>query len=125
MGLASYSLRSSKSHFDTVNGMQTQFALPGFASVDAVTKRSSQRREWLAMESTGVKTKSSEKEVRTFNCLNRVQTQTFFTQSASRVKVLRELELGSSPLCAGRMRMSGRMADICAELERMASHAQS
>ena len=125
MGLASYSLRSSNSHFDTVNGTQTQFTLPGFVRVDTVTKRNSQRREWLAMESTGVKTKSTEKEVRTFNCLNKVQTRTFFTQSASRVKVLRELELGINPLCAGRMRMSGRMADVCAELERMVSHVQS
>jgi hypothetical protein len=37
----------------------------------------------------------------------------------SRLRVLREFEPGVSPACAGRMVISGRMADVCAELERM------
>jgi hypothetical protein len=37
-----------------------------------------------------------------------------------RLKVVREFEAGISPSCAGRMVISGRMADVCAELERMA-----
>ncbi len=37
----------------------------------------------------------------------------------SRLRVLREFEPGASPACAGRMVISGRMADVCAELERM------
>lgn len=37
----------------------------------------------------------------------------------SRLRVLREFEPGTSPACAGRMVISGRMADVCAELERM------
>lgn len=37
-----------------------------------------------------------------------------------RLKVVREFEAGISPSCAGRMVISGRMADVCAELDRMA-----
>ena len=40
--------------------------------------------------------------------------------SPRRLKVIRELEAGISPSCAGRMVISGRMADVCAELDRMA-----
>ena len=32
---------------------------------------------------------------------------------------MREFEPGASPACAGRMVIAGRMADVCAELERM------
>ena len=37
-----------------------------------------------------------------------------------RLRVVREFEPGISPSCAGRMVISGRMADVCAELDRMA-----
>lgn len=40
--------------------------------------------------------------------------------SPRRLKIVRELEAGVSPSCAGRMVISGRMADVCAELDRMA-----
>ena len=40
--------------------------------------------------------------------------------STSRLRVVREFEAGVGPSCAGRMVISGRMADVCAELERMA-----
>jgi hypothetical protein len=36
-----------------------------------------------------------------------------------RLKVVREFDSGVSSSCAGRMVISGRMADVCAELERM------
>jgi hypothetical protein len=36
-----------------------------------------------------------------------------------RLKVLREFEPGVNPKYAGRMVISGRMADVCAELDRM------
>ena len=36
------------------------------------------------------------------------------------LKVVREFDSAVSPACAGRMVISGRMADVCAELERMA-----
>ena len=38
----------------------------------------------------------------------------------SRLKVVREFDSAVGPTCAGRMVISGRMADVCAELERMA-----
>lgn len=37
-----------------------------------------------------------------------------------RLKIVRQLDPGASRLCAGRLFISGRMADVCAELERMA-----
>ncbi|OGA97374.1 MAG: hypothetical protein A3E79_11445 [Burkholderiales bacterium RIFCSPHIGHO2_12_FULL_61_11] len=37
----------------------------------------------------------------------------------SRLRVVREFDSSVSPACAGRMVISGRMADVCAELERM------
>lgn len=45
--------------------------------------------------------------------------------SPSRLKVVREFEAGVSPSCAGRMVISGRMADVCAELDRMAQREAS
>ena len=40
--------------------------------------------------------------------------------SCSRLKIVRAFEPGVSPACAGRMVITGRMADVCAELDRMA-----
>lgn len=37
-----------------------------------------------------------------------------------RLKIVREFEAGASRSCAGRLVISGRMADVCAELERLA-----
>lgn len=37
-----------------------------------------------------------------------------------RLKVVRAFEPGVGPSCAGRMVISGRMADVCAELDRLA-----
>ena len=37
----------------------------------------------------------------------------------ARLKVVREHDTAVSPTCAGRMTISGRMADVCAELDRM------
>ena len=42
-----------------------------------------------------------------------------------RLRVLREFEPGTSPACAGRMVITGRMADVCAELERMSQTQRS
>jgi len=38
-----------------------------------------------------------------------------------RLKIVRQFEPGASRACAGRLVISGRMADVCAELERLAS----
>ena len=125
MGIVRFSQRLSKSHLHAVLSMHSQLQLPGFVTDDPIAKRNSQLRDWLAVHSAVVRKTSVEKKVSVFNSSNRLQTRAFHTQVASRLKVVREFEYGSNPLCAGRMRMSGRMADICAELERMANQAQS
>jgi len=49
------------------------------------------------------------------------QCQTVVKASSQRrLKVVREFDAGISSSCAGRMVISGRMADVCAELDRMA-----
>jgi len=40
------------------------------------------------------------------------------------LRVVRESDAAISPDCAGRMVISGRMADVCAELDRMAERAE-
>ena len=40
--------------------------------------------------------------------------------ATSSLKVVRQFEPGVGSACAGRMVISGRMADVCAELDRMA-----
>ena len=48
----------------------------------------------------------------------------FVPESARNIlRVVRESDAGIKPDCAGRMVISGRMADVCAELDRMALHA--
>lgn len=37
----------------------------------------------------------------------------------AQLKIVRQFEPDISPLCAGRMTISGSMADVCAELDRM------
>ena len=44
---------------------------------------------------------------------------------AAPLRVIRESDSAIGAECAGRMVISGRMADVCAELERMALHAAS
>ena len=41
-------------------------------------------------------------------------------RTVSRLKVVREHDIAHGPAYAGRMVISGRMADVCAELDRMA-----
>ncbi|RYY82264.1 MAG: hypothetical protein EOO24_40680 [Comamonadaceae bacterium] len=41
--------------------------------------------------------------------------------SARRLRVLRVVDAGHAPSTAGRMVISGRMADVCAELDRLAA----
>ena len=125
MGIVRFSQRLSKSNLHVVVSMQSQLQLPGLVTDDPIVKRNSQLREPLAVHSARVRKTSVEKKVGAFNWSNKLQTGTFSTQFVSRLKVVREFEYGSNPLCAGRMMMSGRMGDVCAELERMANHAQS
>ena len=46
--------------------------------------------------------------------------KTVSNQPVSRLKVMREFEPGMGRSQAGRMAISGRMADVCAELDRIA-----
>ena len=48
---------------------------------------------------------------------NSPQTQLLSKQRA--LRVLRVSEHGQTPHCAGRMVISGRMSDVCAELDRL------
>lgn len=41
-------------------------------------------------------------------------------RTPSRLRIVREFDANVGPACAGRMVISGRMADVCAELDRMA-----
>lgn len=38
------------------------------------------------------------------------------------LRVLRVMDAGLAPAQTGRLRISGRMADVCAELDRLAAH---
>jgi len=42
------------------------------------------------------------------------------SSTPSRLRIVREFDANVGPACAGRMVISGRMADVCAELDRMA-----
>ena len=58
--------------------------------------------------------------------LFRTEPQNFPTAIAKSpsipLRVMRVMDHGSSPLNAGRMVMSGRFADVCAELDRLTEH---
>ncbi len=43
-------------------------------------------------------------------------------RAATPLRVVRVMEVGQAAALGGRMMISGRMADVCAELERMAEH---
>ena len=47
----------------------------------------------------------------------------FQEPARSTLRVVRESDAAIKPDCAGRMVISGRMADVCAELDRMALQA--
>ena len=44
-----------------------------------------------------------------------------FQPSPQPLRVMRLVEAGQAPGTAGRLRLSGRLADVCAELDRMAA----
>jgi len=49
------------------------------------------------------------------------QTNNQPVRSSRPVRVLQVMESGQSPNQSGRLRISGRMADVCAELDRLAA----
>ncbi len=61
-------------------------------------------------------------------CASEVRTSVFKAQAGvsrpvirAPLRVLRVMEAGQAPAQVGRMRISGRMADVCAELDRLAA----
>ena len=46
--------------------------------------------------------------------------KSFPAAPVQRLKIVRQFEPGASRSCAGRLVISGRMSDVCAELDRMA-----
>lgn len=54
-------------------------------------------------------------------CLPQTRSFVHATPQAPSLRVLRIAEIGQSAECAGRMVISGRMADVCAELDRLAA----
>jgi hypothetical protein len=49
------------------------------------------------------------------------QTDHSTTHAMRPLRVLQVMELGANPSQSGRLRISGRMADVCAELDRLAA----
>lgn len=55
-------------------------------------------------------------------CYAKTRPQNSFNHSVQRpLRVIRVLEAGQAPTQVGRMMISGRMADVCAELDRLAA----
>ena len=58
----------------------------------------------------------------TVACVDKLVPQEQATLSVHRpLRVVRVLEAGQAPASVGRMVISGRMADVCAELDRLAA----
>ena len=64
-----------------------------------------------------------------FNIASEMANRSDFPRSPKKIgsvlRVVRESDAAIRPDCAGRMVISGRMADVCAELDRMALQAES
>ena len=58
-------------------------------------------------------------QLQNVNALGIPQTTHNMAKQQRALRVLRVSELGETPQCAGRMVISGRMADVCAELDRL------
>ena len=63
---------------------------------------------------------SLDKPASTGRAVADVEVKSCKTAPRIQLRVVREFDSAVSPDCAGRMVMSGRMADVCAELDRMA-----
>lgn len=57
--------------------------------------------------------------VRPARCMPDMAKTVQESPAACRLKIVRTFDPGIAPSCAGRMVISGRMADVCAELDRM------
>ena len=125
MGMNIFSQRLFSSQLHAIVKTQLQALLPGFQAAKICTIKDAQSLECFAGHSSITRKPKSEKPGNPCNFPGNVQARVYPATVIRRLKIVRELEQGSNPLCAGRMRMSGRMGDVCEELERMAIHAQN
>jgi len=58
-------------------------------------------------------------------CFTGIEQRNLSTVSTKTLRVVRILEADQAPAQAGRLRISGRMADVCAELDRLAARESS
>ena len=91
---------------------------PPFLAAAAARRQAPDLNSALALLHPAIKTVASHALHTTANSQKQCQT-VVKASSQRRLKVVREFDAGISPSCAGRMVISGRMADVCAELDRM------
>lgn len=118
-------IRFSHSPFVAALLAPLHFLASGFAPAHAASKRPAVR----------IDTQRPQQEIvcpfPVINAADRITAALASTSAAScrisprnavvrRLKVVRELDSAVTSACAGRMVISGRMADVCAELDRMA-----
>ena len=92
---------------------------PPFLTAAAARRQAPGLNNALVLLHPAIKTVASHVLHTTANSQKQCQT-VVKASSQRRLKVVREFDAGISPSCAGRMVISGRMADVCAELDRMA-----
>ena len=92
---------------------------PPFLTAAAARRQTPGQNSALALLHPAIKTVASHALHTMGNSQKQCQT-VVKASSQRRLKVVREFDAGIGPSCAGRMVISGRMADVCAELDRMA-----
>lgn len=125
MGMSIFSQRLFSSHLHAIVKTQLETLMSSFQAAKISAIKDAQSLECFAGQLPATRKQQSEKPGNTCNFPGIAQARVYPAIVIRRLKIVREFEQGSNPLCAGRMRMSGRMADVCAELERMATHAQT
>jgi len=121
MGIASFSRSPLLSVLLTPLQALAALWMPARPTVHmAASSRVPAFRRLAANDSSAIKTIAASPGVAVSAGQKHCQTVTRTTTAPRRLKVVREFEAGISPSCAGRMVISGRMADVCAELDRMA-----
>ena len=92
-------------------GTDTSASAPSIAPLKAVKKRKSRK---LALVAGMHVSPAGKKDLLADSHVN-----FSLRRPPAQLKIVRQFEPDISPLCAGRMTISGSMADVCAELDRM------
>ena len=92
-------------------GTDTSAPAPSIAPLKAVKKRKSRK---LALVAGMHVSPAGKKDLLADSHVN-----FSLRRPPAQLKIVRQFEPDISPLCAGRMTISGSMADVCAELDRM------